>query len=150
MDSFYSQPLGKLLVGVYDRGLIGFIDHHARLGTIGLLDIAHLGIVHWHLGRFRCLAVCSRQDTGLLQGAVGHLPSFGDDDDMGARDLLGVEPDIIAPALPQSQAIILNIVAPYQDREAVIRLKAERRQLFLLLSLKGIVLESSFPVREEN
>ena len=129
LDSFYSQTLGKLLVGVYNGGLIGFIDHHARLGSVRLLYIAHLGVIHRYLCRFRCLAMGRRQNARLLQGAVGHLPALGHHNNMGARSLLGVEPDVIAPALPQGQPVVLDIVASHQNGKAVIRLKPQRRQL---------------------
>lgn len=51
-------------------------------------------------------------------GALGNLPdAVGDDDGMGAGNLLGMEPQIIIGGFPQSQLVVLEIVSAGEDQK---------------------------------
>lgn len=83
-----------LLWGYIESGLVGE-DHKARLGTRRFFDKFGFGIVHRHFGGTLGLREVNRQIAGQQNSILIWLLPITAENNMGAGDILGMEPDIV-------------------------------------------------------
>ena len=100
------------VVGIDDDGPVGVIDDHAGLGSGGALELLDGGHVHADVPAQPQLGVVRRQLGGLGDGVVGDGAPICCDDDVGAVDLLGMEPDVALACQLEGQLVVLPVVQP--------------------------------------
>ena len=97
--------------------------------------MADKGVVHRDVGAVTRFAVIGSQTRGFHDRGLGDLFAAGDDNDVRAVDLLGVQPEVVFRRCFQGQAVVLAVVSADQDREAVRGGEFQRRQGALLCLL---------------
>ena len=112
------QPPGQLPIWGDIGGLIGGVDHHAGPGAPRLFHIFYRGIVYRHFAALPALGEPGGQLGSLLDAGQVGLPPLGPQDDVGAVDLLGVEPQVALESLLGSEQVVLGVVFAHGDTQA--------------------------------
>ena len=135
----YAQTFFQLQIRGHIGSIVDMINDHTRFAALWFFDMFDLCVVHRHLRGFHSTAVGGSKDGRLCQSAVRNLLPFTDNNAMGTRNILGVEPNIAALTFLESQLVILNVVASDQNSETVVgdiflRIQLLRFHTFTVLS----------------
>ena len=95
------------------QGFLSGVDDKAGFGTAGLFHQVFLRAVYGYPIRILALAVTGGQGSGHKNIFFPGLRQGGFQDYVGTGDVLGVEPQVLAPAQLKGHVIILLIVLPY-------------------------------------
>ena len=135
---FFRESLGKSLVGVnVQRALVG-VYHHSGLCASRLADVFDIGEVNRHKSRLPRSAVVRRKLCRLFYRPIRRLLSFTDNDGVRAGHIQRVKPDVVIPALPEGQTVVLPVVATDKNEKSVVRTEPQRGQLGRLLARRGL------------
>ena len=77
------------------------INHKSRSSARYFFDLLFLYIIDLNFFIFPSLGIVGSQPGSFLEGAVRKLFSFGFHNDMGTRNVFGMEPDIVAPGVKE-------------------------------------------------
>src|SRR2546423_1071135 len=96
-----------------------FIDDHARASPFHVAHVALQGIVDRGGGGAPGLTVVGSEAGRLFDGAAGNFAAGSFDDDVSARDAVGMEPDIVGCSLVEGDFFVLAAVLADKYRKAV-------------------------------
>ena len=106
-------------IAVDHQGVVRIIDHESRLGTGRLFDLFFLDVVDLHFFLFPAFRIVGSQSARFFKSTVRQLFSLGLYYHVGAGDAFGMEPPVISGSEFEGQFVILEIIFPYINMEAV-------------------------------
>ena len=123
------QPFHRVRIRRGEHGLVSHIDDHAGLRALRLADEAHRRVIDRDVRRASAPAVVRGDQRGRRDGRRGGLLSAQGEDHVRARDVLGVEPQVVLFRALQGQQVVLPVVAPREDGKPVARAEFQRLPL---------------------
>ena len=105
------QPFQKGGVRGDSQGMIALIEHHTRAGTVGLPDMGTGAVIDIHFSGIFAPAEGGGNGGGLQKGGIRGRIAAGEQNDMGAGQVLAVQPDVVSPRDAQGKSIVLAAVA---------------------------------------